>query len=65
MLLIQWLFIRVCVAADKDRNIVGCYVIGFIIPLTGWWGKYWWVLPVGSYSRKLKKHFNRQQKPRP
>lgn len=41
-LIIQWFFIRLQVTCNsmEDRNIEALSIIGFILPLTGWWNDY-------------------------
>lgn len=43
-LFLQWLFVRLQaeVVSEKDRTITGFKLIGFIVPLTGWWSDYVW-----------------------
>jgi hypothetical protein len=42
MLVIQWFFIRLQLTCDGGV-IVGWKLIGFIVPLTGWWSPYIWL----------------------
>jgi hypothetical protein len=43
-LIIQWFFIRLQATLDDSRtNIEGLQIIGFILPLTGWWSDYIWL----------------------
>lgn len=49
--LLQWFFIRlqVTVKDKNDMTINGWGVIGFMLPLTGWWAwapKYKWVIKI-------------------
>jgi hypothetical protein len=44
LLLLQWLFIRLQVSVDTDTGeIVRYQVIGFFLPMTGWWSNYVWL----------------------
>ena len=42
LLIVQWFFVRIqaCVDTDDHGHIFELELIGFILPLTGWWGKY-------------------------
>lgn len=46
--IIQWLFIRIqiSVKSKTDRTIVDWNIIGFILPLTGWFSKYIYVYKI-------------------
>ena len=46
-LVLQWLFIRLQETVDDNGAHEKWNVIGFIVPVTGWWNRYWyiWRLP--------------------
>jgi hypothetical protein len=42
-LLVQWFFMRVAVWGEKGGPVRGYRLLIGIVPLTGWWGPYWYV----------------------
>lgn len=47
-LVLQWFFVRlqVTVVGKDDPTVGSVKLIGFILPLTGWWSNYVWVWKV-------------------
>ena len=40
---VQWFFVRLAVIVEDDDAILGwCWLKG-VVPLTGWWGNYWYL----------------------
>lgn len=36
ILLLQWFFVRLQVSVDDDGTVLAYHIIGWILPLTGW-----------------------------
>ena len=42
-LFLQWFLIRLQATLDDNKDIEGYQIIGFVVPLTGWWSEYIWI----------------------
>ena len=65
MFFIQWFFVRVARSGTRDKNFIfiqkSWIMIGFILPMTGWWNDYIyiggyrdWHLKTLKYPKELK-----------
>ncbi len=39
---LQWFLIRLCKCTDHDQETYWA-ILGFVVPLTGWWQNYMWI----------------------
>ncbi len=42
-ILLQWFFIRLQCTANGNNEIIRYQIMGFVLPLTGWWSDYVWL----------------------
>ena len=43
-IILQWLFVRLCVTVDEDGSNPEYSILKWVVPLTGWWSSYVFLL---------------------